>query len=98
MNQLQAMKEQGIRIDLVECEAMLVIFDNGLALPIEYFYGPDGELVDGPVEGGICTFGDDEYGWGWYPIRMITEEEFEENRRARARTALENRAHQARPN
>lgn len=86
MNQLQAMKDQKIRIDYIDCDEMEVHFPNGVVLPIETFLAPDKvtPTVD-PVEGGWAAFGNDEVGYGYYPIKLITEEEYEEEQRQRRR-------------
>lgn len=97
--QLQAMKDRGILIDFVDCDGLEVRFINGVVLPILAYWSPDREReLDEPVEGGWIEFGNDQVGYGWYPCKMITEEEFEEERRARARIAREKSAHEARPN
>lgn len=76
-NQLQAMKDQQIRIDRVDCDTMEVHFPNGVVLPITAFLAPDKETetID-PVDGGWLAFGNDEVGWGYYPVKLITEEEY----------------------
>jgi len=76
-NQLQAMKDQKIKVDFVDCDEMEVHFPNGVVLPILAFLDTDRttELVD-PVEGGWVEFGNDEVGYGYYPVKLITEEEW----------------------
>ena len=84
MNQLSAWKEARVLIDEVDCDEMTVIFSNGVVLPIICFCGADGRCTEEPEEGGYAEFGDDEHGYGTYPIKIISEEEYE---RQRARTA-----------
>jgi len=98
MSQLRAMREAGIKIDFVDDDADEVHFMNGITLPIIAFWSPDrSHRIDDPVDGGWIEFGDDEIGYGWYPCKLITEEEYDQERRARARAAVEESARQARP-
>lgn len=79
--QLQAMKSAGIK-----CREFIVgddeiIFANGIVLPVLGYYDASREkLLDEPVHGGWAEFGNDDVGYGWYPIKLISEEE--EERRA----------------
>lgn len=95
MNRLQAMKDQNIRIQIVDDEAMEVVFENGVTLPIQAWLDKDQEVeTDDPVDGGWVAFGDDEIGYGYYPIKLISEEEYERDW-ASTRATLEARARQA---
>jgi hypothetical protein len=77
LNQLQAMKDQNVRISRVDCEDELVYFPNGVVLPIVGIWSPDrSHELDEPEDGAWIEFGNDEIGYGWYPCKMITEEEY----------------------
>lgn len=82
MNRLQAMKDQRIRACRVDVDDELMVFPNGVELPIIAFWDASRtyELAD-PVDGGWIEFGNDETGFGWYPCRMISEEEWLEQQR-----------------
>jgi len=83
-NQLQAMKDQKIRVDWVDCDEMKIHFPNGVVLPILTFLDVDKvtPVVD-PVDGGWAEFGSDEVGYGYYPVKLVSEEEYEEEQRRR---------------
>lgn len=85
MNQLQAMKDQKIRIRLVDVDVMEVTFDNGLVLPIEMFTDENDVQSEDPVNGGWAHFGNDEAGYGRYPVKLITEEEWQAEQKRLAR-------------
>ena len=56
-----------------------------------------GTPVDDPVEGGWAEFGNDEIGYGWYPIKLVSQEDWEDEvERGRARIALTTGAQHAR--
>jgi len=79
MNRLAAMHDRDIRIQWVDCDDMTVTFANGVTLPIIGFLAPDKyTLVDDAVEGGYAEFGNDEFGYGYYPVRLIGDEEYEQ--------------------
>lgn len=87
MNQLQAMRDQNIRIWRVDCEDELVYFPNGVVLPIVGFWSQDRtHQIDEPIDGAWIEFGDDEVGYGWYPCKMITEEEYHAEQEGRCET------------
>lgn len=84
MNQLQAMKDRKIRVDHVDCDAMEIHFPNGVVLPILWFLDRDKmTVVIDPVDGGWLEFGNDEAGYGYYPVKLITEEEYEAEQQRR---------------
>jgi len=89
VSQLQAMKDRQILVDHVDVDEGVLVFENGLVLPIEYCTDAADVVVDDPVDGGWIHFGDDEHGYGRYPVKLVTEEEFEQERaRACARAAF----------
>lgn len=91
------MKDAGIKIDFVECDDEMVIFENGVELPIIAYWDPERDHeTDDPVEGGWIEFGNEEVGFGWYPIKLISEDEWLQERRARTRAAVEAGAAEAR--
>lgn len=99
VKQLQAMKDQRIFVDHVDVDEGILVFENGLVLPIEYCTDANDVVVDDPVDGGWIHFGDDEHGYGRYPVKLVTEEEFEQERaRSRARAAFKASTGETRPN
>jgi len=77
MNRLQAMKDRQIKVSRVDEEAMLLHFPNGITLPITAWLAPDRKTeVDAPVDGGWAAFGSDKIGWGYYPVVLISEDEW----------------------
>ena len=94
---IEAWKDAGVKIDEIDCDEMTVTFSNGVILPILAFYDADGHRVEEPTEPGYAEFGDDEYGYGNYPVKIISEREYE-RQRARTAAARAQSAPPARPN
>jgi len=77
MKQLQAMKDRNIRCHLVDDDDGLMYFSNGVVLPIIAYWSADrSHQIERLVDRAWIEFGDDDFGYGWYPVRMITEEEW----------------------
>jgi hypothetical protein len=83
MNQLSAMHEAGIKAMFVDDDGMTINFSNGVQLPIQAWLDESREYqLERPCEGGWAAFGSDEVGYGYYPVRLIGDEEWEEQRHA----------------
>jgi hypothetical protein len=79
MNHLQAMRDRNIRCHLVDDDDGLMYFPNGVVLPIIAYWSADrSHQIERLTDGAWIEFGDDDFGYGWYPVRMITEEEWYE--------------------
>lgn len=76
-SRLSAMRERGIRADFIDNIDMKIVFRNGVTLPIQCWLLANKETEsDEPVDGGFAHFGSDSYGYGYYPVKLITEEEW----------------------
>lgn len=87
MNRLNAMRERGICADVIDEDAMTISFPNGVVLPIQCWLDRDRKTeIDDPIDGGWCEFGNEEIGFGYYPVKLISEEEWnaQQNRKAKA--------------
>lgn len=83
MNQLTAMHEAGIKASFIDDDEMTIRFPNGVLLPIQAWLDASREhQLERPCEGGWLAFGNDETGYGYYPVRLIGDEEWEEQRHA----------------
>ena len=76
MNRLSAMRERGIQASTIDEDAMTIAFPNGVVLPIQGWLDRNRKPVDEPIDGGWCEFGDEEIGFGYYPVKLISEEEW----------------------
>jgi hypothetical protein len=74
---LGAWKEAGIRATVVDDDTMEITFSNGVVLPIlEFLNATKTRTTVEPINGGFIAFGDDSHGFGYYPIKLISEEEW----------------------
>jgi hypothetical protein len=72
-----AWKEAGISAMVIDEDNMEITFSNGVVLPIlEFLNSTKTHTTVEPVEGGFIAFGDDDHGFGYYPIKLISEEEW----------------------
>jgi len=78
MNRLSAMRERGIQAHTIDEDAMTIAFPNGVVLPIQGWLDHNRKPVDDPIDGGYAEFGDEEIGFGYYPVKLISEEEWRE--------------------
>jgi hypothetical protein len=80
---LGAWREAGVRCSTFDQDEDVITFSNGHRVAVNaYLDASKQHETDGPVDGGFAAFGNDEIGYGYYPITMITEAEWQEEQDA----------------